>query len=230
MVVTIAHRGASGHALENTMSSFRKALELKADAIEFDVRATLDKKIVIMHDDDVSRTTTGKGLVSRLKFDELNKFSTLNGEKILRLEDALELLDGKCKIKIDIKSDGFEEKLIETLENYLTKNSIILTTELLSVIKRIREFEDRIPLEYGFTKKEPIEAMLAKVLQAKADIVSPYYAIASKELISNAHKAGLAVNVWTVNDIKVANRMTQMGVDFITTDFPEIVPKKAVFK
>jgi len=230
MVLTIAHRGASGHALENTLSAFRKALELKADIVEFDVRSTLDGKIVIMHDDDVARTTNGKGFVSKLRLKELSRFSTLNGEKVPLLENALELLSGRCKIKIDIKACGFEEKLIEMIDNYATRNSVILTTELPSVIKRIREFEDRIPFEYGFPKKEPIETMLAKAAKVKANIVSPYYTLASKELVNSAHKAGLAVNVWTVNDIKIAHRMIEMGVDSITTDFPEIVPKKAVFK
>lgn len=230
MALTIAHRGASGHVLENTLSSFRKALELKADVIEFDVRSTLDGKIVIMHDDYMGRTTNSRAFVSKLRLEELSRFSTLNNERIPLLEDALELLTGRCKIKIDIKNSGFEQKLIEMLDNYKTRNSVILTTELPSVIRKIREFEGRIPLEYGFAKKEPIETMLAKVLQVNANIVSPHYTFASKELVNSAHKAGLAVNVWTVNDVKLANQMIKQGVDFITTDFPEIISKKVVSK
>ena len=82
MAVTVAHRGASGHALENTMQAFRKAVEFGADIIECDVRITKDGNIVVIHDADLKRTTHAEGLVREFTLEELRKIKTLNCENV----------------------------------------------------------------------------------------------------------------------------------------------------
>ena len=226
MVVTVAHRGASGHALENTMQAFKKAIEIGADIIECDVRITNDGKLVVIHDADLKRTTQGEGLVKELTLDELHKIKTLNCEKVPLLEDVLRFLNGKCVIKIDIKEKGFEEEILNSLDRYSMREHAIITTELPTVIKRTRKLDDEILLEYGGLKKpEPINRLVNRALSVRANVLSPYYTIVSKELIDAAHEAGLAVDVWTVNDEKIAKLMLTLGADAITTDFPEIVTK-----
>jgi len=108
------HRGAAGLAPENTLSSVKKALELKVDRIEVDVRQTKDKVVVCMHDKTIGRTTSGDGDVSEFTFSELKKYDAGIGfsekfrkEKVPNLDDVFELIDGKASLVIEIK-DGDE--------------------------------------------------------------------------------------------------------------------------
>src|SRR4030066_2090571 len=93
-MLRIGHRGARAYEPENTLRSFREALEIGVDAVEFDVRKTRDNHLVVIHDADVKRTTNGKGLVADLTLKEIKDLSTGKGEKIPTLEEALEFLEG----------------------------------------------------------------------------------------------------------------------------------------
>ena len=81
-MLRIGHRGARAYAPENTITSFKKAIEIGVDAIELDVRKTKDNKLVVIHDADVKRTTDGEGLVSDFTLKEIKSFSAESGEKI----------------------------------------------------------------------------------------------------------------------------------------------------
>ncbi|MEM3426627.1 MAG: glycerophosphodiester phosphodiesterase family protein, partial [Thermoproteota archaeon] len=100
-VLKIGHRGARFYEPENTLRSFRKALELGVDAVELDVRRTRDGELVVIHDAEVDRTTNGKGLVRELTLEEIRRLDAGKGEKIPTLEEALDFLDGRVKILIE---------------------------------------------------------------------------------------------------------------------------------
>ena len=84
-----AHRGASGSAPENTMAAFQLALQQHADGIELDVHLTADGQVVVIHDQDLSRTTNGQGMVDQLTLEELKHLDAGNGEQIPTLEEVL---------------------------------------------------------------------------------------------------------------------------------------------
>jgi len=107
-MLKIGHRGAKGYEPENTLRSFQKALELNVDAVELDVRRTKDGAIVVIHDAEVDRTTNGKGLVSELTLKEIKELDIEKGEKIPTLEEALDFLDKKVKIFIELKEIGMK--------------------------------------------------------------------------------------------------------------------------
>jgi glycerophosphoryl diester phosphodiesterase len=101
-MLRIGHRGARAYAPENTLTSFKKALEIGVDAIELDVRKTKDNQLVVIHDADVKRTTDGEGLVNELTLKEIEGFDAGSGEKIPTLEETLDFLDKKvsvCRVK-----------------------------------------------------------------------------------------------------------------------------------
>ncbi|MEK7869563.1 MAG: glycerophosphodiester phosphodiesterase family protein, partial [Nitrospirota bacterium] len=95
-VLSIGHRGAAGHAPENTLGAIHKGIALGVDFIEIDVRRTADGALVILHDETVNRTTNGKGRVDRLSLREIQTFSAGNGEIIPTLEDALKAVAGRA--------------------------------------------------------------------------------------------------------------------------------------
>ncbi|MEM2375782.1 MAG: glycerophosphodiester phosphodiesterase family protein, partial [Candidatus Bathyarchaeia archaeon] len=122
----VGHRGAKAYEPENTLRSFMKALELGVNAIEFDVRRTRDGELVVIHDAEVDRTTDGKGLVSELTLREIKALSTEKGERIPTLEEALDFLDRKVKILIELKEVGIEEKVLEAVKRRGLEDNVII--------------------------------------------------------------------------------------------------------
>ena len=103
MVLKIAHRGASGYAIENSIEAFRMALQLNSDVIEFDVHSTKDGKLIVMHDPSIDRVTNGKGMINNLTLNEIKKYRLSNGKPIPTFYEVLDLLMHRCVCKIDIK-------------------------------------------------------------------------------------------------------------------------------
>src|SRR6056297_2287931 len=106
MVLKIGHRGAMGYEPENTLRSFKKAIELNVDMVELDVYVCSSGELVVIHDDKVDKTTNGKGYVSEKSFDELRKLDAGMGEKIPTLQEVLDLIDKRAKVNIELKGKG----------------------------------------------------------------------------------------------------------------------------
>ncbi|MFA7163177.1 MAG: glycerophosphodiester phosphodiesterase, partial [Eubacteriales bacterium] len=129
--IIYAHRGASAYAPENTGSAFTKAIEMGAGGIELDIHMSKDGHLMVIHDESLNRTSNGKGLVKDLSLDELKGLDfgswfdgSFKGERILTLEECLDLLEGWDGIlNVEVKSgpilyDGIEEKLVKVLSEY----------------------------------------------------------------------------------------------------------------
>jgi glycerophosphoryl diester phosphodiesterase len=110
-MLRVGHRGARAYAPENTLASFKKALEIGVDATELDVRKTRDGELVVMHDADVKRTTNGKGLVSDMSLAQIKALSS-DGDKVPTLGEALDFLSGKVIVFIELKEQGCEEQVL----------------------------------------------------------------------------------------------------------------------
>jgi glycerophosphoryl diester phosphodiesterase len=111
-MLRIGHRGARAYAPENTLASFKKALEIGVDAVELDVRKTKDNQIVVIHDADVKRTTNGEGLVGELTLKEIQSFSS-EGEKIPTFEETLDFLCSKVKMFIELRKWALKSKCFQ---------------------------------------------------------------------------------------------------------------------
>ena len=111
--LVVAHRGASAHAPENTLAAFHKAVEMGADALELDVRLTKDRRVVVMHDRRVDRTTTGWGPVGTLTMSQLKVLDAgswfgaqYEEEKVPGLEEVFEVLPEGFLIYVELKARG----------------------------------------------------------------------------------------------------------------------------
>ena len=116
VMLKIGHRGARALEPENTLRSFRKAVELGVDAVELDVRQTKDGQLIVIHDDRVDRTTDGSGLVGNLTLEEIKVFTAEKSEKIPTLGEALDFLKGKVKVLIELKEEDLEEKALDLIK------------------------------------------------------------------------------------------------------------------
>lgn len=216
----IGHRGAKAYEPENTLRSFRRALDLGVNAVELDVRKTRDGNLVVIHDDRVDRTTNGKGLVNELTLEEIKELDAGKGEKIPTLEEALEFLDKKVKILIELKEIGLEDKVLEIVKNKNLEDNVIIISFHEEALKRTRELNERVETGLIYVRhRNPIKAALS----LKAQYLLPLYRFTHSTLIKKAHENGLKVIVWTINTLEEARKYAEKGVDGIASDRPDIL-------
>jgi glycerophosphoryl diester phosphodiesterase len=223
-MLRIGHRGARAYEPENTIRSFKKAIEIGVDAVELDVRKTKDGQLVVIHDADVKRTTDGKGLVSELTLKEIKAFSTEKGEKIPTLKETLDFLDKKVKILIELKEAGVEEEVLALVRENGLQKSVIVTSFLENALQKVRELDKDIATGLIYAKhKNPLKA----ALELKAQYLVTFYRFTHTANVQKAHENGLKVIVWTVNTPEEVAAYVQKGVDGIASDKPDILTQQA---
>jgi len=219
-MLKIGHRGARAYEPENTLRSFKKALELGVDAVEFDVRGTKDGGIVVIHDAEVDRTTNGKGLVSELTLEEIEQLVTEKGEKIPTLEEALDFLDKKAKILIELKETGLEKKVLSLIHEKGLENDVIIVSFHEEALRKVRELNDDVETGLIYVRhKNPIKA----ALELRAKYLLPLYRFTHASNVQKAHENGLKVIVWTINEREEVSGHVKKGVDGIASDTPDIL-------
>ena len=249
MVSVMAHRGASSLAPENSFPAFKKAIEHNADYIEVDVRRCASGELVVMHDSRIDRTTNGKGLVAKMTLQQIKKYHLKKMKKGMKkdiptLEEAIELVKGKCKLNIEIKSKKNDFEYVEILSDLLKKHDfekqVIVSSYRHKMLKKLVEINPKIETAALFIeKKSPslilrrlyyIGSYIRKTKHIKASAMNLPYQFITKRLMKSAIKHGLKVNAWTVNNNKSIERMKLIGVDGIITNYPQKFDKLALKK
>ena len=225
-MLRIGHRGACGYAPENTLASFKKALELSLDYIEFDVYVLKDGSVVVIHDDKVDRTTNGTGYVLDKTLEEIQNLDAGDGEKIPTLQEVLNLIDKKTKVNIELKGEGTAKPVANIIEDYVQTKGWAYGDFLVSSFNQVElcTFKDLKPeVKIGALITE-IPLDLAKFGEdLKAYSVNPSMEFVNKEFVEDAHKRGLKVFVFTVNEKDDIQRMKELNVDGVFSDFPDRV-------
>jgi glycerophosphoryl diester phosphodiesterase len=222
MVLRIGHRGAAGHAPENTLRSFSKAVELGCDMTELDVHLCGSGELVVIHDETVDRTTNGSGEVASLTLTELKQLDAGLGERIPTLEEVLALLRGRVKLNIELKGLGTAEPVHKLIQSSGWKQDALLITsfnwEMLSEY-RAHEPDARLgPLTY----ENLVEAMgFAETVNAYS--INPYHGHINADYIEEAHTRGFKVYPWTVNKVEDIAKLIKLGVDGVISDYPDRV-------
>ena len=219
-MLLIGHRGARAYAPENTLQSFRKAIEMGVNAIELDVRKTKDDQLVVIHDEDIKRTTDGKGLVCELTLAQIKGFSSEGGEKIPTLEEAFDFLGKKVKVLVELKESGLEEQVLKIVHAKGLEKNIVITSFLEDALAKIRELDKEIETGLIYAKhSNPIKA----ALELKANYLVALYRFIHTSNVQKAHENGLKMIVWTINDPKEVEEYAGKGVDGIASDKPDIL-------
>jgi glycerophosphoryl diester phosphodiesterase len=220
LFVKIAHRGASAYEPENTIRSFRKAIELGADMVELDVRRSLDERLVVIHDSKVDRTTNGRGLVRLKSLAEIKELDAGMGERVPTLEEAIETAAGRTKFVIELKEDGLENQVIKIIRNYCEMRDVFIVSFKPHRLKAVKELEP--VLKTGlilFASADPLR--IARI--CGADAVAPFRWFITKNLADRARDAGIYLFTWTVDDREKAARLRDIGVSGIVTNKPDLI-------
>ncbi len=115
-ILRIGHRGAAGHAPENTIAAVRKGISLGVDFVEVDVQRCRDGHLVVIHDATVDRTTDGKGEVCDLTWDELQLLDAGGGERIPSVEEVLAAANGLAGVMLEVKAAGIGPDLYRAVK------------------------------------------------------------------------------------------------------------------
>ncbi|MGH7984898.1 MAG: glycerophosphodiester phosphodiesterase [Candidatus Binataceae bacterium] len=241
----IAHRGASAHFPENTLPAFRAAREMGARYIELDIHLTRDGEVVVSHDGDLRRTCSQAGLIAQLSYSELrhadagfnfNPSASAHfpfrgrGITIPRLSEVLNELSD-CYFVIEIKPDAPNTVacLLEVIDGAAMRRRVLVASEHDTQLAGFRALAPEIPT--GFAYREIVGFMLslapdAPAYQPKGDalqIPSEYesWRMVTPESVAAAHRLGVEVHVWTVNDEREMCELIKLGVDGIITNWPQ---------
>jgi glycerophosphoryl diester phosphodiesterase len=223
-LLCIGHRGAMGHAPENTLLSFRKALELGAHCVEGDVYY-VDGHLVVIHDDQLDRTTNGSGSLLGHGFDYLRSLDAGEGERIPTLEEVFETVNFRAGINIELKGPGTARPVVDFVTARRKEgwhdDLIMVSSFNHSELESVRKMDQRI--RFGVLIAGPPVDALAVAVRLGAYSVHLSLKFVDGTFVENAHLRGLKVFVFTVNDPDHIRRMERLGVDGVFTNYPERV-------
>lgn len=219
----IGHRGARGHAPENTLLSLDVALKLGADWVEVDVQHH-DGELLLLHDLRLERTTNGSGRLADHSLDSLRKLDAGHGQKIPTLREALDLLDARVGLNIELKTwNGTATAVAETLREALTQGwsveKLLVSSFHLPELVEFREQLPEVPVGVLYCGVPLHWAGICAELGASTLNVSDEFV--DERLVADAHARGLRVYAYTVNHPDEMRRMKALGLDGIFTDYPD---------
>ncbi len=225
----IAHRGASSLCPENTRSALLKALSIGADCIEIDVRLSKDGTWVVVHDGDLKKISGSRQKIEALNLRDLKQFDfglwfdrEFEGEKILTLEEACEIVLPNSSLILDIKTNGNSEFLASRLRETLSeekRRKIILSSFSLSLLKACRKIMPDLRLGFLLDDHPGLKTWTA--CRESFYSVHPRRSTFTPELVQRAHASGLKVFVWTINHLQDMKEVLREGSDGFFTDFPQ---------
>jgi glycerophosphoryl diester phosphodiesterase len=224
-VAVTAHRGSSMHAPENTLSAIRQAIEDKADYAEIDVQETADGEIVLLHDTDLRRIAGVNKKIWQLTYAEIKPLDAgswfapeFKDEHIPTLAEALALSGDKIKLNIELKFNGHEKRLAESVVNIVRAHNFgsrcVITSLNYDGLKTVKIIDPA--LKTGFI----IARSIGNMFRADTDILSLSSRLVNADVIAAARKRQKEVHVWTVNQTAAMNYFINLGVDNIITDYP----------
>lgn len=216
----IGHRGAAGYAPENTLSSFQAAIDTKCDRTELDVRLSKDKKVVVFHDEEVSRVTNGQGLVKDLSLRKLKELNLFENQKIPTLKEVIDLCKDKIDLQIELKAPGTPLQVNQILiENDFENNAVIMSFDV-NLLKEIKQINPKLKIGLLFNKYS--KRLWTLIKKIPLDFIGPKGSIVTEEIVKKAHELGKTVYAYHVDNKKLGDKLRALGVDEIGTDFPRL--------
>ncbi|WP_323705675.1 glycerophosphodiester phosphodiesterase [Mammaliicoccus sciuri] len=233
----VAHRGVPSLAPENTMISFKRAIEFNIDVLEIDIHRTIDGELVVIHDPTMNRTSLEKGVISKLTYEALKKYDVGKwigqayiGEQIPLFQDVLKLIkDTHIKLLIEIKQPenypNIEVDIITKIKQHdIPHNQIMIQSFNRKSIQKINILWPEIELGVLIKKKDRfISKRAIKKIGEYANYINPNYKIVTIRFVKVAHASHLKILPYTVNDKHTAEKMLAMGVDGLISDYAHLL-------
>ncbi len=234
-VLVAAHRGAHMDNFENSLESIHKAIALGVDIVELDVRTTKDNHLVLMHDSNIDRTTTGKGEIKDFTLAELKTFrlkspyGRISEETIPTFEEALKIIKGKIMVDIDIKTDNVKG-LVEIVQKTETNKYVFYFDNNYHLLDKIKEMDSSaqiMPRAYSF---KMADSAIVRYAPPVVHIDSKFYTKKLSEMLKG-NNSRIWINALGEADAyirygkgeKVLETLLKNGANMIQTDEPKML-------
>tara|TARA_Y100001935_G_scaffold105768_1_gene87751 strand:+ start:124137 stop:124976 length:840 start_codon:yes stop_codon:yes gene_type:complete len=237
--IVIAHRGASAYAPENTLSSFRLAVEMKAEMMELDVSLSKDGIPVVIHDETVNRTTDANGAVSDFTVDELKVLETgawfsedFAGEPFPTLKEVLSEVKGEIAVNIEIKSEavkntaegGIVEKCLQIVRTLGIEKNIIFSSFDYRVMDHLNELAPDLPKAILYEESQSGNLLPSELVKKyKVDAFNFSHRQFSQEWEDDLKVHGIPFFIYTVNEEKLMKELIERGATGIFSDKPDVL-------
>ena len=238
--LVMAHRGGGNEQPENSFVAFEAMRAQGFTYMETDAHVTSDGVAVISHDPMLDRITDGSGLISRHTWREISTLRDESGNRLVRVDELLDSFP-ELVFNIDAKVDDVVDPLINAINHTRSGDRVCVAS---FSEKRLRRVRKRLPgvatalgvsaiarmvgcarlpgaVGSGLMRSVPGPRKNAEVAQVPE--VSHHVTVVTERFVNLAHHHGIAVHVWTINDIDTVNVLLDMGVDGIITDEPTAV-------
>jgi glycerophosphoryl diester phosphodiesterase len=232
-----AHRGGALLWPENSLTAFRGALGLGVDLVELDVHLTKDGEVVVIHDPTLERTTTGRGAVRDHAWADLGAVTVkgTTAERPPKLEEVLELIwPTPVGLLLEIKAApdrtryaSMEEKVLGLLDaRGLAPRTTVMAFDW-AVLERLRELSPTLRLtgllsRRGAEQIGGVRPAVERLARLKVNDLGIERTLLAPDAVAVARAAGLTIGVWTVNEADELRAALAAGVDYVTTDRPDL--------
>jgi glycerophosphoryl diester phosphodiesterase len=219
-ILKIGHRGAKGYVAENTLDSFQKALEIGVDGIELDVHLSKDNILVVIHDESIDRTTSGKGFVNNFTASQLEKFG------IPSLKQVFYLINKCCFINIELKDENAKKYILSFIDNQINDygwsyNLIQLSSFNWDILEFI--FNKNNKIRIGVLTENNFDEAISFAKKINAYSINPYFELINEENVYRCRQKNYKIFPWTVNNNSDIKKIKDFNIDGIISDFPDKV-------
>jgi glycerophosphoryl diester phosphodiesterase len=245
--IVIAHRGGANLAPENTLGAFKNGIALGADFIELDTHLSKDGVVMVMHDETVNRTTDGTGRVGDKTVAELQalnaaakfKDGKYERQSVPTFAQVLDLLkNNTVRVEVEIKVPpqgryvGIEEKLVKEIADRNLFDHVQVSSFNFDVLRDVKRANPRVKtvalMTSDFFRRVPVDYPTKVVDEAQAagaELIAVNKDFLTADIVKEAQRRGLTVEVWTVDSEMEMKRLMEMGVDGIITNQPDVLKK-----
>ena len=228
--IYLGHRGDRLNYPENTIASYRSAIEKGFDGVELDVMMTKDGKLVCSHNFDLERETDGNGFIDEINYQDLanvkagRQFSSEKQQSIPLFLDVVKILpkdvilniEIKARYAFDLKTAIAVARLIKAKE--ITQKIIVSSFNPLA-IRMVKIISSQIPTGYIYKNEKHFKGIYI----AQSDCLHPDAELVTNKTVKFSKKRGLRINAWTVNNTETHDWLIEKGIDGIITDHSELI-------
>lgn len=223
-IIISAHRGASGYEPENTLRAFEKAIEMGVPMIELDVHLSKTGDLVVIHDFN----TKDQKKVADLSLAQLKAYDVGKGERIPLLAEVLEKVNQRAAVNIELKAQGTPKPVADLLNKLIKEKKWNAQDFIVSsfdhfLVQEFHKYAPTIATAVIFEGNPIRQAQIATDVGAQNAILQ--FKWVTPAFIKDAHARGVKVFSYTVNDIETAQKLQNMGIDGIITNYPDLLTK-----
>ena len=210
-----AHRGASKYAHENTFEAFDKAVEMRCDGIELDIRKTKDNVIIVHHDPSLKHP---RRTIKKMTYKEIQKRNEISEYSIPTFDETCKHLAGKIALDVELKETGYEQLVVETALRYFDREYLLFTSFKKKSLNAIKELDESLLCGYLISPKNRI---YFKNID-RFDYLLPHYSLCTKRFLDKLRKIGKPIIVWTLDKPERGHKLFEKGICGIITNDPMV--------